>query len=223
MITSISCQKIETLITRQLDSLFILTPQEGSMLSKGSKYALDRIAYNFQFQKNKYYRRDGEVFFDPYHAAQYTIFLYELSVFCFKENDRMLANKVYYLNRALNGVDLFYEVQLPAIFGLDHPLGSVIGRAKYSNYFCFSQNCTVGNNNNIYPTFGENVILCAGASVLGNSRIGSNCIIAAHACVKDENVPDNSLVFGMSPHLIIKAKEQKYFMSNDIFYYNDAS
>ncbi len=61
----------------------------------------------------------------------------------------------------MNACDLFYEVDLPEIFMLDHPLGSVMGRAKFGNYFAFSQNCTVGNNNNIFPEIGEYVTMTA--------------------------------------------------------------
>ncbi len=107
----------------------------------------------------------------------------------------------------LNACDLFYEVELPDIFRLDHPVGTVMGRAKYSDYFLFSQNCTVGNNRGIYPQIGQHVWMCTNASIIGNCIIGNNVIIGANACVKDQNIPDNSIVFGQSPNLIIK--EQK--------------
>jgi serine O-acetyltransferase len=38
-----------------------------------------------------------------------------------------LADRIYYLNKALNGLDLFYEVEMPDVFYLDHPVGTVIG------------------------------------------------------------------------------------------------
>ena len=44
-----------------------------------------------------------------------------------------LASKAYCLNKALHAIDVFYEVELPEIFFLEHPLGTVLGRAKYSN------------------------------------------------------------------------------------------
>ena len=50
------------------------------------------------------------------------------------------------------------------------------------------------------------VRMCANSSIIGNCRIGDNVIIGANSGVKDEDVPDNSIVFGYSPHLIIKAK-----------------
>lgn len=115
-----------------------------------------------------------------------------------------LSDRLYFLDKMLNACDLFYEVELPDIFGLDHPVGSVMGRAKYSDYFSFGQNCSVGNNRGIYPKLGYHVRMCANTSIIGNCIIGNNVTIGANACVKDRDIPDNSLVFGQSPNLIIK-------------------
>ena len=120
------------------------------------------------------------------------------------ETSRSLCSKLYMLNKALSACEIYYEVELPDIFLLEHPVGTVMGRGKFSNYFFFLQNCTVGANNNLYPEFGERVVMCAGSKVLGTSHIGSNVIISADTCVIDQDVPDNSIVFGRSPNLIIK-------------------
>lgn len=107
---------------------------------------------------------------------------------------------------------MYYQVELPDVFFFDHPVGSVIGRAKYSNYFDFGQGCTVGNNKGIYPTFGESVFMMSDSKVLGNCRIGDYVIIGANAYVKDQDVPSGSLVFGQSPNLIIKENRLDYVM-----------
>jgi len=165
---------------------------------------LQRVEKCFDGTSNKYYHRDGEVYFNPFHSGQYCIYLYWLSRTMYESANSFLADKIYYLNKIMNGCDMFYEVDLPEVFMLDHPVGSVLGRARYSNGFSFGQNCTVGNNNNIYPSIGENVRLCANASIIGNCHIGDNVQIGAYACVKDQDVPANSIVFGQSPNLIIK-------------------
>ena len=108
--------------------------------------------------------------------GQYSIFLFYLSntISALGPQHRSLADRVSYLNKALNSVDLYHEVELPKIFFLDHPLGSVLGRARYSDFFSFSQNCTVANNNGVYPRLGENVSMMSGATVLGDCDIGSH-------------------------------------------------
>lgn len=115
------------------------------------------------------------------------------------------------MNKALNAVDLYYEIELPDLFFLDHPVGTLLGRADYGDYFVFSQHITVGNNHDIYPVFDERVSLLAGAVVIGNSRIGRNTIVSAESFIKDEEIPPNSVVFGQSPHLVIKTMPDSYF------------
>ena len=117
----------------------------------------------------------------------------------------------------LNCCDIYYETNLPDIFFLDHPVGSVMGRASYSNYFTFAQNCTVGGNHGIYPCFGEFVSLFANATVIGNSQIGNNVFISANTLVKDEVISDNTIVFGKSPNLIFKQKPPEYFYQASVF------
>ena len=108
------------------------------------------------------------------------------------------------LNKALSACEIFYEVDLPDIFLLEHPVGTVMGRGKFSDYFFFLQNCTVGANDNLYPELGERVIMLAGSKVLGTCHIGNNVIISANTYVKDEDIPDDCIVFGSSPNLTIK-------------------
>ena len=61
----------------------------------------------------------------------------------------------------MNGVDLFYAIELPPVFGAEHPLGSVMGRAKYGEGFFFYQGCTVGGTRKgeqlYYLKIGKNV------------------------------------------------------------------
>ncbi|SDY39648.1 LbetaH domain-containing protein [Hymenobacter psychrophilus] len=200
--------ELTRLLQRQLTALFVFnSPAEDEALQAGCAYAQERVAYSFQFHRNKYYRRDGAVYFSPFQSSQYAIFLYYAAYYLGQQAaTESLADRVYYLNKALNGVDLYHQTVLPAVFGLDHPVGSVMGRAEYGNYFSFMQGCTVGQNNGLSPRIGENVCLMAYAGVLGNSHIGDNCILGAQALVIDEHIPANSHVFGRSPHLIVRTK-----------------
>lgn len=151
--------------------------------------------------------------FNPFHSVQYMIFLYYLSHEIFiRENAIELCDKIYYLNKVLNSVDLFYAIELPIKFGAEHPLGAVMGRARYSDGFFFYQGCTVGgthgkNGEIFYPELGANVQMFANSSILGKCHIGNNVKIGAGALVKNEDVPSDCLVFGQSPNLIIKHNE----------------
>ena len=47
------------------------------------------------------------------------------------------------------------------------------------------------------------------SSILGDAVIGNNVIISAGTIIVGENIPDNSIVFGRSPNLIIKKRNEK--------------
>jgi serine O-acetyltransferase len=207
---------LTNLIKRQIDALFILEFDECERLEMHVQAALSKSVECFRQINNKYFVEDDEVRFSPYHTGQHTIFLYFLSRQISGEN-KTLADKVYYLNKALNGVDLFHEVELPAVFFTDHPTGSVIGRGKFGDRFMFSQNCTVGNNRGNYPVIGRNVFMLVGSKIIGKCNIGDNVILGANACVIDEAVPHNSLVFGQSPHLVVKPAKLRHFEDLNFF------
>ena len=203
---------LTNLVRRQIASLFFpLNPDEAAALSAATPEALGRVEKCFSFSKNKYYKKENDIYFNPLQSSQYCIFLYFLSNSIYLKNGASnLADQVYYLNKALNGADLFYEVALPDVFFLDHPVGSVIGRARFGNGFRFAQNCTIGNNKGVYPTLGRNVVMHAGATIIGDCTVGDNAVISAHTLVKDENVPRDTLVFGSSPNLVFRPADPAY-------------
>lgn len=198
------------LLHRQL-SLFAVKESDldKKTLKRGIEIALTRVARCFKKIRNKYYYKEGIPRFDPFHTGQYAIFLYYLShsLHVHARGDGRLPPKIYALNKMLHCIDIYYEVELPTVFYLDHPVGSVIGRASFSDYFQFRQNCTVGNNHGKYPRFGRNVQLWSGATVVGDCNIGDDVIIASGTFIKDESINSGSVVFGKSPKLIIKDRK----------------
>jgi serine O-acetyltransferase len=209
MIFEIPKDAILKVLIGQISSFFSITAAELNTINELSDEVFERCDICFSKNENKYYSRNGETYFNPFHSGQYTVFLYYFSNTIFKKtkDQIILADKVYYLNKVMNSCDLFYEIELPEYFSLDQPVGTVLGRAKYGNFFKFTQNCTVGNNKNIFPTIGNNVTMTANSMVFGGSKIGDNVIIGVGTVVKDEDVPDNSVVFGQSPNLIIKKRK----------------
>lgn len=93
-----------------------------------------------------------------------------------------------------------------------HPNGIVIGETT-----TIGQNCTIyqqvtfgGKNigdaqNNNYPTIGNNVIIFAGAKLIGNIIIGDNVIIGANSVV-NKSFPSNSVIGGVPAKLLKKLK-----------------
>lgn len=185
------------------------------------EHALERVDYCFSKVKNKYFRQGNEVVFNHLHTDQYSVFLYFLcnSIFSISKNED-LAARVYGLNKALHSIDVFYEVVLPDIFYLQHPLGTVLGRAHYSDYLFVYPRCNVGANlDDVYPRIGEGVIMYGGSSIIGDCEIGNNCWLSIGSTVMDRNVPSNSVVFGSSPENVIKPTNRSVI--TDMFLVDD--
>lgn len=196
---------------RQINSFFSCSDEESHVIDKYLDRALERAEKCFQGIDNKYWRISlDEVKFNPFHSVQYMTFLYFLAneLYC-NGCSSMLSDKLYYLNKTMNGLDMYYAIELPDVWSAEHPVGSVLGRAKYGDGFFFYQGCTVGGNKGkdgvlYYPVIGRNVRMYANSSIIGRSHVGDNVILGAGALVKDEDIPSNSIVFGQSPNLIIK-------------------
>lgn len=186
-------------------------------IQQGIESALGRLDIIFQAlnrQTNKYvWQQEHESMFSPYNSVQYSIFLYLLSNSVYNLGGATKeADIIYYLNKIMNSCDWYYPIELPEIFYTEHPLGSVMGRAKYGNRFSFYQGCTVGGQvdeqgNIKYPEIGNNVRMYANSSIIGEATIGNDVIISAGCMIKNDVVPDNAIVFGSSPNLIIKIKK----------------
>mgnify|MGYP002510054912 CR=1 FL=1 len=148
---------------------------------------------------------------DYLHTVEWSVFLYFVSNELGRSGDEQWASKVYFLNKIMCSVDWFYAIELPAHFWAEHPVGSVLGRAKYGDKLFVYQGTTVGgspgNDETKYPELGSDVVLCANATVLGNTVIGSNAIVSANSCLVNETIPDNCIVFGHSPDIVIKVME----------------
>lgn len=202
--SSINNESLFELLCKQLNNFFFIEDDELLILKELQQAVLERLTKCIGKVDNKYFKKDGEAFFSPYHSGQYLMFLYFYSNEIAKRGQSELQDKVYYLNKILHSVDIYGEIAMPDVFFLEHPLGTVLGRAKYGNNFFAMQGCTVGGNKGCYPVIGENVKMYSNSKILGKSNIGNNVLISANCYIKDVDIPDNVTVFGQSPNLIIK-------------------
>ncbi len=199
----LSIQKTDLIsyVNRQLDTFF----PDGATVGDSSRVvgvALDRLEHCFSHIRVKRYFDDDGPLFDHLHTDQYAMFLYFLSNSAFKEEQHLLAKKTYVLNKALHAVDILYEVNLPDIFCLAHPMGTTLGKASYSDYFCCYHNCTVGSNlEGEYPKLGRGVVMYSGSRVVGRSLLADNTFVATGAIVRDRTgLPANSVLHGVYPN-----------------------
>lgn len=175
--------------------------------------AEDRIYHCFSNIEKKYFHQNGVTNFNHLISDQYCMYLYMLSNHIYNHSgDEKLATKLYYLNKTLHSVDIFYTTQLPEIFLLVHPIGTIIGRAEFSDYFIAYQGCTVGClNEGIFPSFMGKTIMYANSTVLGKCNIEDNVCFSANTLIANRNIPKNKIVMGIQPELILKENKKTIF------------
>jgi serine O-acetyltransferase len=144
--------------------------------------------------------------FDPLHSSQYTTFLYFLANTLWRAgSERPLCNKLFGLNKALNGIDLFYEIEMPEVFFIGHSVGIVLAKARYGNRLVLYQNSTVGKNHGEAPSLGDGVVMYPGSAIIGRCEIGSGSVIAQGVSVVNRSTPGDCMVFqGSGGGLVFK-------------------
>lgn len=206
-IRSLKNEELAAYITNQLNHFFPDNqPVSENEVLKAIKISEERIFYCFKNINKKYFHEGGITHFNHLISDQYCMYLYMLANFYYRETkEEHLPTKLYYLNKTLHSVDIFFTTFLPDIFLLVHPIGTIIGRATFSDYFVAYQGCTVGClNEEIFPTFEGKTIMYANSSVLGASVIGDNVCFAANTTVINENISANKIVIGSSPNLLLR-------------------
>lgn len=199
--SSLNLQELSNYIASQANNFF---PDANLIDGKSAAFlatveiSMQRYALSASNISIKYYCNAGRSVFSHLMSDQYAQLLYMLANELGKKNEHDLASKIYYLNKALHSLDIYYQVELPDIFLLSHPVGSVLGRASYENYFVCYQNCSIGggrggSKGQSYPDLGEGVVLYKGSFIAGSCKIGNNVHIAAHASVLNQDIPDNSI------------------------------
>ncbi len=135
--------------------------------------------------------------FDYTHSSQYAIFLYYLANTIWRNegDEQKICTKLFYLNKALNGIDCFYEIEMPEVFFIGHSVGIVLAKATYGNYLILYQNSTVGKNHGIAPVLGDGVVMYPNTAIIGRSNVESCSVISQGVGVVNKDVPGECLVF----------------------------
>ncbi len=115
-------------------------------------------------------------------------------------------------SRFFTGIEIHPGAKIGGDFFIDHGMGVVIGEtSEIGDNVTLYQGVTLGGTGKEkgkrHPTIGNNVVISAGAKVLGSIEIGNNVIIGAGAVVV-RSVPDNCTVVGV-PGRIVKIGGEK--------------
>lgn len=129
------------------------------------------------------------------------LFYYRLAHFFYEWRLLFLARLISQVARLFTGIEIHPGARIGKCLFIDHGMGVVIGETSVigDNVTIF-QGATLGGTGKQrgkrHPTLGNNVVVGAGAKILGNIHIGDNVSVGANAVVL-EDVPPNSTVVGV--------------------------
>jgi len=129
-------------------------------------------------------------------------------------------HKMYFIARWISqrarhktGIEIHPGAKIGRRVFIDHGMGVVIGEtAEIGDDVLIYQGVTLGGTGKEkgkrHPTIGNNVLIGAGAKVLGPFKVGDNTKIGANAVVLRE-VEENSTVVGVPGRVVRKEKKEK--------------
>ena len=134
---------------------------------------------------------------------------YRLAHRLYKWHIPLIPRIISYITRIITGIEIHPAAKIGRRFFIDHGEGVVIGEtAEIGDDVLIYQQVTLGgtgkDHGKRHPTLGNNVIVGAGAKVLGNITLGDNVRVGAGSVVI-EDVPESTTIVGV-PGKITKQK-----------------
>jgi len=152
---------------------------------------------------------------DPAIHSSMEVFLYPSFkvMLHYRLAHKLYLKKHYFLARYISqravrktGIEIHPGAQIGKGFFIDHGNGVIIGETTIiGDNVTMYQGVTLGGtgkeHGKRHPTVGNNVMISAGAKVLGSFKIGDNSKIGAGSVVLSE-VPENSTVVGVPGRVV---------------------
>ncbi|MBN1053207.1 serine O-acetyltransferase [Clostridium botulinum] len=170
---------------------------------KDLNYDLERVLINDPAAKSKI---EVLLLYPCIHA----LIAYRISHFLYKHKFFFLARFISQLSRFLTGIEIHPGATIGRGLFIDHGMGVVIGEtAEIGNDVILYHGVTLGgtgkDKGKRHPTVGNNVLIGAGAKVLGPINIGDNAKIGSNAVVLHD-VPQGATTVGGSARNIVRTK-----------------
>jgi serine O-acetyltransferase len=141
------------------------------------------------------------------YPGLHAILLHRVSHRLWRAGLKWAARMLSHIARWLTGIEIHPGARIGRRFFIDHGMGVVIGETSEIGDDCtLYHGVTLGgttwNKGKRHPTLHDNVVIGAGAKVLGpitvgaNARIGSNAVVVA-------DVPPGATVVGIPGHVVV--------------------
>lgn len=140
------------------------------------------------------------------YSGLHAIWTYRVAHILWNKKLRLLAKILATIARFFTGVEIHPAAKIGRRFFIDHGSGIVIGETTdIGNDVLMYQGVTLGGTgkekSKRHPTIGDNVLISAGAIILGSIKIGDNSKIGAGSVVLKE-IPPNSTVVGVPGEIV---------------------
>ncbi|HTI78821.1 MAG TPA: serine O-acetyltransferase [Acetobacteraceae bacterium] len=135
------------------------------------------------------------------YPGLHAVMWHSLSHWFWQRRMFLLGRFSSHIARWLTGIEIHPAARLGRRLVIDHGMGVVIGETAEVGDDCYLYHqVTLGvartDSGKRHPTVGNNVIIGAGAKVLGPITVGNNARVGANSVVLD-NVPNDTTVVGM--------------------------
>jgi len=146
------------------------------------------------------------------YPGVHALIAYRLANGMWKNGFKFIGRMISYFARWLTGIEIHPAAQIGKRFFIDHGMGVVIGETSVvgDDVFVY-QGVTLGGlstkKGKRHPTIGDNVVLGAGAQVLGPVKIGDNSKVGSGSVVL-QNVPEYSTVIGVPGRVVFSGTEE---------------
>ncbi len=149
------------------------------------------------------------------YPGVHALIYHRIAHFLFVRRMRFLARAISQWSRFWTGIEIHPGAQIGRRFVIDHGSGIVIGETtEIGDDVLLYQGVTLGGTGKEkgkrHPTLGNNVMVGAGARVLGPFLVGDNARIASNAVVLRE-VPSDSTAVGVPAQIVRIAGERINF------------
>ncbi len=143
------------------------------------------------------------------YPGLHALAMHRFTHWLYKHRRYVLARFLSQVSRFFTGIEIHPGATIGQRLFIDHGTGVVIGEtAEIGDDVTIYQGVTLGGTGKEtgkrHPTIGNNVVIGAGAKILGSFRVGDNCKIGAGSVVVAP-VPDNSTVIGVPGQIVMRA------------------
>jgi len=143
----------------------------------------------------------------------HAIIFHRIAHFLWKRGEKTLARFISHIARFLTGIEIHPGAVIGRRFFIDHGMGVVIGETtEIGDDVLLYQGVVLGGTSTEkkkrHPTIGNNVVIGAGAIVLGAIKVGDNSKIGAGSVVI-KDVPPHSTVVGVPGRVVGEHKVEK--------------